>query len=703
MGKSSLIRAITVGNNIEPSDCDARVFELNRFLHLAKERFEQENLGVRSLRACSQPLEQALVQKKLAKNPEWLAEYAKNIESCIDPETWFCIPLPKMDSPSALLDSLEAVPKMLENTKNIFTNSIVSSKKGVNIAAIKKAAQTVKKISRGKNCFNGWRFGVVANTPPNTPYFPAAFHEGKKGFSVALELSELALENFVKPVLFEAKLEDFRKSVQKIAQKVNLVCLELESQTGFEFKGIDLSLAPFPGENSSVVKSLELLGGSKTGTLPFLFSVFAVNDLLKNGINGFKKTGYNGTMLSVLEDSALAALPPEEQTHVKDLLLYSAVCGCGVDMVPVPGNISEKQLSSIIISVCTLSLKWNKPLLTRIIPVAGKNAGENTDFSGEFFSNAKILELNENPNNDYLPVFFSPHSFEDRHNYELSALNYEAVEAAAPQEKAMIKAGIKELSVIMGADSRKKVLDLCCGTGAFIGEFIEKLPLSRSVGVDVNMSFLELAREKFRDLPVSFEHADAVNWKSNKKFDVVLLSSAYHHIEDERKVDFLKNVAGHLNENGFAVFAENILPEYKNVVERQQAVREFYGKRAEDAKRTGILPEEIKRLERIVRFELDREYEYKVDLPRFKNHLKKAGLKVVLKKRVWGKKPFFWYRRRLCNNCNEGEKMKICLIQLPTLALKLRGYSDAPFFLNNVYSKVIPASLLRVASIIKMS
>lgn len=45
--------------------------------------------------------------------------------------------------------------------------------------------------------------------------------------------------------------------------------------------------------------------------------------------------------------------------------------------------------------------------------------------------------------------------------------------------------------------------------------------------------------------------------------------------------------------------------------------------------------------------------------------------------------------------------MKIGLIQLPTLALKLRGYLDSAIFLNNVYAKVMPASLLRVASVIK--
>ncbi|AJF59677.1 MAG: cobalamin-dependent protein [Candidatus Diapherotrites archaeon] len=45
--------------------------------------------------------------------------------------------------------------------------------------------------------------------------------------------------------------------------------------------------------------------------------------------------------------------------------------------------------------------------------------------------------------------------------------------------------------------------------------------------------------------------------------------------------------------------------------------------------------------------------------------------------------------------------MNIGLIQLPALGLELKGYFDSPIFLNNVYNRVMPASLLRVGSVIK--
>jgi uncharacterized protein len=58
------------------------------------------------------------------------------------------------------------------------------------------------------------------------------------------------------------------------------------------------------------------------------------------------------------------------------LLAYSAVCGTGLDTLPLPGDISEQQLSKIVGDMATLAVKWHKPLSARLIPVPGKKAGE---------------------------------------------------------------------------------------------------------------------------------------------------------------------------------------------------------------------------------------------------------------------------------------------------------------------------------------
>src|SRR6267154_3690240 len=62
------------------------------------------------------------------------------------------------------------------------------------------------------------------------------------------------------------------------------------------------------------------------------------------------------------------------------LLAYSAVCGTGLDAIPLPGDVSQQQLERIIGDMASLAFKWHKPLTARLIPAPGKKAGDQTDF-----------------------------------------------------------------------------------------------------------------------------------------------------------------------------------------------------------------------------------------------------------------------------------------------------------------------------------
>jgi uncharacterized protein (UPF0210 family) len=43
--------------------------------------------------------------------------------------------------------------------------------------------------------------------------------------------------------------------------------------------------------------------------------------------------------------------------------------------------------------VASLSVRWRKPLSARLLPVAGKKAGDQTEFDDPFLVNAKIQQL----------------------------------------------------------------------------------------------------------------------------------------------------------------------------------------------------------------------------------------------------------------------------------------------------------------------
>jgi uncharacterized protein len=61
-----------------------------------------------------------------------------------------------------------------------------------------------------------------------------------------------------------------------------------------------------------------------------------------------------------------------------------------LDAVPLPGDISEEQLARILSDVASLAFKWHKPLSARLLPVKGKQAGEQTDFKSQYLFNTAI-------------------------------------------------------------------------------------------------------------------------------------------------------------------------------------------------------------------------------------------------------------------------------------------------------------------------
>jgi uncharacterized protein (UPF0210 family) len=108
---------------------------------------------------------------------------------------------------------------------------------------------------------------------------------------------------------------------------------------------------------------------------------------------GARRTGYSGVMLPVLEDPLLADRWNQGRLSLDALLSYSAVCATGLDTIPLSGDTSVEDLARIIGDVATLSVKWNKPLSARLLPVDGKQPGDMTEFTDPFLINAIIRPL----------------------------------------------------------------------------------------------------------------------------------------------------------------------------------------------------------------------------------------------------------------------------------------------------------------------
>lgn len=70
----------------------------------------------------------------------------------------------------------------------------------------------------------------------------------------------------------------------------------------------------------------------------------------------------------------------------------------GLDTIPVPGDISLKQLERIILDTAALGVRLDKPLTARLLPVPGKSAGDPAEWPDfPFFARGKVFSVPDAP------------------------------------------------------------------------------------------------------------------------------------------------------------------------------------------------------------------------------------------------------------------------------------------------------------------
>jgi len=286
----------------------------------------------------------------------------------------------------------EWIPAALAATSQVFFSAqIASPQTGLSLPAVRACGDLIARAAPiSADGFANLRFTALACVPANTPFFPASYHLGNQpAFALALEAADLVVEAFGQA----ASIAEARQSlVQKMSAggaRLTTVAEQLSASHAIAFKGLDFSPAPFPTDNCSLGAGIEGLGAT-LGLHGSLASAALLAEALDQG--DWTYAGFNGLMLPVLEDSLLAQRSGQQLT-IKDLLLYSAVCGTGLDTVPLPGDATPAQLSAVLLDVAALSLRLAKPLTARLMPVPGKQAGDPTRFDFAFFANGTVMDL----------------------------------------------------------------------------------------------------------------------------------------------------------------------------------------------------------------------------------------------------------------------------------------------------------------------
>ncbi len=363
-----------------------------KFLTEAKSAFETAGYEVQTTRLATTPFPH-LLKDNIEDTPR-LAEAVEALMSSIGVEYASLGPA-HPDVPG----SYEIIPEAIARTQNIFfSGTMADSHSGISLEAVNACAQVIVACAPlTPDGFANLRFAALAHVPPGAPFFPAAYHQGNDPiFAIATEAADLAVDAFSGPWTMDEGRRRLISTVEKHGQALARIATDLApASVSPTFGGIDFSLAPFPTDEQSLGGAVEGMGVPKIG----LHGSLAAASLLTEAIEraNFPHTGFSGFMQPVLEDSVLAKRAAEGILTIKDLLLFSAVCGTGLDTVPLPGDVTAGQIAALLLDLAALALRLDKPLTARLMPIPGKKAGDPTDFDFAFFANSKVMALEAEP------------------------------------------------------------------------------------------------------------------------------------------------------------------------------------------------------------------------------------------------------------------------------------------------------------------
>jgi len=379
------IRAITAFINLDRAQYKEQVADALKMLRRAQTTLESRGYQVQTIRIATQPFPEYTKGLTAQQTVAFFKEY----DALAQQEKFAASIGPAMlnvDDPGWA----DVLAQILSNTKTLNASLVVAGEDGVRWSAVGAAARVMKKLEETEHSQGNFRFAAIAMVPPLTPFFPAAYHTGfGHQFAIALESANVVAAAFKDaPDLATAK-QRLTDSLAASAFDIERHAGRVDLETGWTYMGIDLS--PAPSGNVSIGAAIENLTTQPVGMSGTLTAAATITAAVKDV--KVKQTGYSGLMLPVLEDTRLAQRWSEGHLSIDALLSYSAVCGTGLDTIPLPGDITAEQLSLIIGDMASLAVKWHKPLSARLLPVLGKGWGEMTEFDDPFLVNAKLQSL----------------------------------------------------------------------------------------------------------------------------------------------------------------------------------------------------------------------------------------------------------------------------------------------------------------------
>ena len=382
------VRAITAFVRLDRAKWQAGIVDALVVLRRARSAFQEKGYAVETLRITTQPLPELIAGLSEEEALKFLAALDRfSVEEQFLPNVG---PAMLHDSDDAA--AMHVLARALTTLPNIEASSIIADQDGIHWKTIARTAELVKYVAdhsvHSQGTFN---FAATAMQKPLGPFYPASYHTGQgRQFAIGFEAAGVVAEVFTRDKGdAEAATRDLTAELTRHARVAEAVGNAVASESGWEYAGLDPTPAPLG--DVSIAAAIEAFTGARFGSSGTLTAARIITAAVK--AVPVKQTGYAGLMVPVLEDKRMARRWAEGAYNVDSLLAYSAVCATGLDTVPLPGDVGLEQLERMYSDVASLAVKWNKPLSARLEPVAGKKAGDMTEFEDPYLFNTRLHEL----------------------------------------------------------------------------------------------------------------------------------------------------------------------------------------------------------------------------------------------------------------------------------------------------------------------
>lgn len=379
------VRAITAFLKLDRTRYQEQVQDTLRMLRQAKRIMEAGGYQVESIRVTTQPF--ADYTRGLSR-PEAL-RFFRDYDTLAAKESFDANIGPAMLNDGDDPARAELLGEILSATKSLEGSLVMAGESGIQWKCVQAAARLVKFVEEHSPASAAnFNFAATAMLAPYAPFYPGSYHLGEgRRFAIGTEGANVVERVFAEtagnaPLAAERLtqvLSGHAVALEKLARQV-------EKETQWMYMGVDATPAPL--REVSIGAAIEKFTGARFGSSGTMTAAAVITKAVRSV--PVKRVGYSGLMLPVMEDSLLAQRWSEGAYDMDALLAYSAVCGTGLDTIPMAGDVTEQHIARILGDVATLAYKWRKPLSARLLPVTGKKVGERTAFNDPFLVNTVI-------------------------------------------------------------------------------------------------------------------------------------------------------------------------------------------------------------------------------------------------------------------------------------------------------------------------